>query len=154
MKFKDAPVGTILRFSFDKQRDWWYVKTGTRDILCIKTPSCHSKAMGGIQVIESTTCESEIEIGQVKKEGEMNLHQIESQIQQLRINLQTASEKVSAIVNRHSYRPSLVHRDCNNKIVRINSLFDEETWKVFEQRARNEHKAAEKAITDFEKKFA
>lgn len=84
----------------------------------------------------------------------MNLIQIENKIKDLRENWSKASNKLSAIVNNQNYRIALIDARDPSKMINIGSLFDEATWKILEQRARNEYQAADQAITDFEKKFA
>ena len=88
----------------------------------------------------------------------MNLQQIENKIKELQENSKKTSQKLSAIVNCQNFKIIMSNRD---QMIDISNLFDaelmnilEDLMNILEDRARAEYQAAERAIEEFEKKFA
>lgn len=46
MTFRDLFVGTIFKFNFDRDANWWYVKTGSDRVVCIQAPEINQSAIG------------------------------------------------------------------------------------------------------------
>lgn len=70
MKFSELLVGTIFKFNFDRDANWWYVKTGSDRVVCIQAPEINQSAIGKDYEIKDECYIANVRIGSIVLKAE------------------------------------------------------------------------------------